>query len=196
VAAAIDVPPGTVEQLAQAHRSRATLRRPRPTEDPDRKPARAASKAVPPARRKALRDLIDVCLNRPSLIEERHVERLPSLLVEESEGVRELLLKLVHRAWIDPEASPGAIMSVVEEESHRTVVGSLIRDAEDQRDLRPQLEGALRYLENGLLEREIHTLADTVMLTGSDDALRLLSETKLRSEELKKRAPMSAEEEV
>jgi hypothetical protein len=115
------------------------------------------------------------------------VERLPELMVDESESVRDLFQKLFHRAWIDPEGSPAAIMSVVEDEDFRRMLGALLRDEEDQKDLRAQLEGAFRYLENDLLEREIHTLADTVMLTGSDDALRLLSEKKVQAEELRKR---------
>jgi hypothetical protein len=87
-------------------------------------------------------------------------------------------------------------MSIVEDESFRQILGSLLRDGEDTRDLRPQLEGAFLYLENGRLERELNSLADTVMLTGSDDALRLLSETKLRAEEMKKRCQSSDAQEV
>jgi hypothetical protein len=170
-----------------------------------KKPARAGQLATPlgppgggrspasPARKKALRDVLDVCLNMPSIVEERHVKRLPELLVDESEQVRDLLQSVCHRAWIDPEATPGAIMSVVEDETFRKLLGDLIRDDDEPKDLRPQLEGAFGYLENGLLEREIHTLADTVMLTGSDDALRLLSEAKLRADALRRRAGAGTE---
>jgi DNA primase len=199
VAGTIDVPAPTIAQLVAEHKARPAARRaaaPAPLAEPavraERPPAREG--AASPARRKAIRDLVDVCLNRPSLIAEEHVERLPDLLTEETEAVRELLVKLVHRAWIDPEGSPAAIMSIVEDETHRRMLGSLLRDDEDQKDLRPQLEGAFRYLENGRLEREIHTLADTVMLTGSDDALRLLSEAKQRAEQLRKRGRSTVEE--
>jgi hypothetical protein len=43
-------------------------------------------------------------------------------------------------------------------------------------------------LEYVLVEREIRALAETVMLTGSDEALRLLSERKLMAEDLRTRA--------
>ena len=138
---------------------------------------------------------MDVCLNRPALIEPAHVERLPELLVEEGEGVRELLAWLLHRACGAPEASAVEILSVVEDDAFRRFLGSLIREVEDLKDLRPQLEGAFRYLENDLLDREKDTLADTVKLTGSDDALRLLYENRLlRAEEMRRQARASAEE--
>ena len=93
------------------------------------------------------------------------------------------------------EASAVEILSVVEDDAFRRFLGSLIREVEDLKDLRPQLEGAFRYLENDLLDREKDTLADTVKLTGSDDALRLLYENRrLRAEEMRKQAKASAEE--
>jgi hypothetical protein len=187
-AAAIGVPAPTVARLVEAQRSRPRRGPPAERADaPAAAPPARRSLAATPARRKAVRDLIDVCLNRPALIEERHVRRLPDLLVEESEAVRDLVLGLARRAWIDPEGTPAAIMSIVEDETFRALLGSLLRDSEETKDLRPQLEGALRYLENGMLERQIHTLADTVMLTGSDEALRLLSETRMRAEEIRRR---------
>jgi DNA primase len=183
-ATAVDVPAPTLAETVERVRSR-PFRRPVQESAPPPAPARPGAAA--PARKKAIRDLIDACLNQPGVIEERHVQRLPQLLVDESEEVRDLLLGLCHRAWIDPEATPGAIMSIVEDERFRQLLGSLVRDGEDQKDLRPQLEGAFGYLENDRLEREIHTLADTVKLTGSEDALRLLSEKNLLAEELRKR---------
>jgi DNA primase len=190
-AAAVDVPAPTLAEIVDKVRSR-PVRRAAPEPSGPLKEA-AKPRPVAPARKKAIRDLIDACLNQPSSIEERHVQRLPELLVHESEDVRALLVGLAHRAWIDPEATPGAMMSIVEDETLRRLVGELVRDGEDQKDLRPQLEGAFGYLENDRLEREIHTLADTVKLTGSEDALRLLSEKKLLAEELRKRPRITAE---
>jgi DNA primase len=183
-AAAIGVAAPAIAQLLET-----LQKRPQRREQAAAAPAHAGPRAPASlARKKALRDVLDVCLNAPALIEERHVKRLPDLLPDEPEPVRELLAAVSHRAWIDPEATPGAIMSVVEDETFRRLLGDLIRDDEEPKDLRPQLEGAFEYLENGLLEREIHTLADTVMLTGSDDALRLLSEAKLRADALRRRS--------
>jgi DNA primase len=189
-AAAVDVPSPTLAQIVDTVRSR-PARRPAPVEAAPREALKA--RPVGMARKKAIRDLIDACLNQPGLIEERHVQRVPELLHEETEAVQGLVLELCRRAWIDPEATPGAMMSIVEDETLRRLLGSLVRDGEDQKDLRPQLEGAFGYLENDRLEREIHTLADTVKLTGSEDALRLLSEKKLLAEELRRRSRISAE---
>jgi DNA primase len=188
VAQSIDVPAATLEIVVDSARARPGPPRPARADGPSPATAPRAAAGTPAvARRKAIRDLVDVCLNRPGLVEERHVKRLSDVLVEESEGVRDLLLRLAERAWLAPEAGPAAIMSFVEDETFRRMLGTLIRDGDDARDLRAQLEGAFLYLENVLLEREITALAESVMLTGSDEALRLLSERKLQSEDLRRR---------
>lgn len=195
VSAAIDVPAPTIEQLVETLRAGAARRagpRAAPAAEPVPAPKTPVRTSV--ARKKAIRDLLDVCLNRPSLIGEQHIERLPDLLSEESDSVRDLVVRVCHRAWIDPEGSAASIMSVVEDESFRRTLGSLLRDGDEAKDLRPQLEGSLRYLENERLRREMHTLADTVMLTGSDDALKRLSETGLRAQDQLKRGRQAGED--
>ena len=112
--------------------------------------APAKGRTSTPARQKAHRDLIDVCLNRPSLIEERHVERLPELLVDESEDVaRPPARALPPRVDRPRSNSRGDHVDRRGRYVQAAFIGSLIRDGEDQKDLRPQLEGAFRYLENG-----------------------------------------------
>ncbi len=139
-----------------------------------------------PARRRAFDDIMDCCFNAPSIVSEAAGRLTPDHFLPDEAQVRDLVLGVLSAIDMDPQIPAVQLLCTIANPETRSWAAGLLREA-DPTLLRDQLEGALFYLENGRLEREIETLAEQAMFADSDDALRRLSEAKLMAEQLRRK---------